>query len=119
MSELKILHNPRCSKSREALKYLENANLNFEVIEYLNTPLSEHELLSLLNQLKDSSAKDLVRTKDDKYKETKFDVTSDTQVAKYLALYPQLMERPVIIYKDEAVIARPIEKLHWLLNQKK
>lgn len=115
MSDYKILHNPKCSKSREALKMLEEAQVKFEVVEYLKTPLTEQELLNLIDQLLQDEPKDLVRLKEDKYKELKFDLSNASTIAKNLAKYPYLLERPIVIHHNKAIIGRPLEKIKELL----
>lgn len=114
MSEWKILHNPRCSKSRETLKILEEAGIKPLVVEYLKKPLTKSEIKILISQLKDLSAKDLVRTKEDLYKDLQFNLDSEDTVAEFLSKHPTLLERPVVIKNDQAVIGRPPEKVRVL-----
>lgn len=119
MSEIKILHNPKCSKSREALKTLQDFGMSIEVIEYLKTPLLEQEILDLLELLPETEIKNLVRTKEALYQEHKFDISNKSEVARNLALYPSLMERPILIKGNKAAIARPLENAISLLKLKR
>lgn len=114
---IQILHNPRCSKSRCALDYLKQAQLQFEVLDYLENPLSAEELKALLKKL-GIAAKDLIRTSEALYKE-KFAGKEFTE-EEWLSImesYPKLIERPIVIQGDKAVIGRPIEKVHVLLEE--
>lgn len=111
MAEIKILHNPRCSKSRETLKLLESQGIAPTVIEYLNTPLSETEIRELYKKLALSGVKQMMRTKESEFKEAglnKPDVNDDELFAAMVAT-PKLIERPVVINGDKARIGRPPE----------
>lgn len=110
MSDLTILHNPRCSKSRAALQAADDHDA--AVIQYLKEPLTEKQLLELLGKLEDPPAA-LVRH-DALFKElglSDADVHSAEQVAALLAEHPSLMERPVLISGDRAIIGRPTERV--------
>lgn len=112
MSTWTLYHNPRCSKSRQALALLEEKNIHITVIEYLKTPPSEEELLDLMNKLDD--IKKLVRIKEEAYQENPFSLEEPQTIARELARNPKLIERPVIIKEGLAVIARPFEKIYTL-----
>lgn len=115
--EMKIYHNPRCSKSRSALAYLEASGRKFEVVEYLeNTPDSE-ELKEILNKL-EMSARDLLRKGEDAYKENGLGDMNllEDEIVAFMVKYPKLIERPIIVKGDKACIARPLENLEELLN---
>lgn len=112
---MKILHNPRCSKSRQGLAILTEAKVDFEIIEYLKTPLSEKEIKGIITKLKVEPI-DLVRKNEAIWKENfKGKDLSNEQVIKAMADNPKLIERPIVIYKDKAVIGRPLEKIITLL----
>jgi len=116
MSKLTILHNPRCSKSREALKILEENGINTEIVKYLDTPPSEEEIKNILKML-GISARELMRTKEDIYKELQLkDVTNEDILIKAIAENPRLIERPIVIKNGRAVIGRPPEKVLELIN---
>lgn len=107
-----LLHNPRCSKSRQALQLLEEKQVNFTQRKYLEEPLNQHELVELLGQLK-LSARQLMRKGESLYKELNLDdeSLSEEQLIAAIADHPKLMERPVFIKDNKAVIGRPPERL--------
>ncbi len=108
---MKIYHNPRCSKSRQGLAILQEAKVDFEIIEYLKTPLSEKELKAILSKLK-IDAIDLIRKNEAIWKENyKGKELSNEQIIKAMAENPKLIERPIVIHKNKAVIGRPPEKI--------
>jgi arsenate reductase len=117
MDKVTIWHNPRCSKSRDSLKLLEEKGLDIEVIKYLDEVPSIDELQNILKLLGMSSAQELMRTKEDVYKELKLkEETSEEALLKAMITNPKLIERPIIIRGDRAVIGRPIEKVIELLD---
>ena len=117
MADIKIWHNARCSKSRNAVKLLEDKNLDFEVVEYLKVAPSKNELKLVLSQL-NITAKELLRTGEAVYKELGLkDVSDEEQLIDAMLKNPKLIERPIIVKNGKAVIARPIENLEELLNQ--
>ncbi len=103
-----LFHNPRCSKSREALQLLESENCSFEIRDYLKNPLSKEELQQLLKDL-GLKASGLVRKKEAKYIEL-FGVNPPTEARILTAMckFPQLIERPIIIQNGKAIIGRPV-----------
>ncbi len=106
-----IWHNPKCSKSREALKLLEEKGEAFEVFKYLDTPPSRDEIATLLGKL-GVSAREMMRTKEDLYKELGLaKVTDEVKLIDALAEHPKLIERPILIEENRAVIGRPVEKI--------
>lgn len=110
MTDVTLFHNPRCSTSRHA--YDELADADVEVIEYLKTPLDRTQLLALLDKLEDPPA-DLVR-KDAYFKQQGLqadDYTSPDAVADLLVEHPRLMERPVIVRGERAIIGRPKDRV--------
>lgn len=108
---LQILHNPRCGKSRSCLAFTTDSNVPFEVINYLENPLSVTELKDLLKKL-DIKPIDLVRQKESIWKENyKGRPISDDAIIKAIAEHPILMERPIIIDGDKAIIARETDKI--------
>ena len=113
---LVIYHNSACSKSREAVALLHERVENFDIVEYLKAPISEASLRHLLDQL-DEPAAALVR-KDKRFAALGLDaddyVTKDA-VVRLLIEYPELMQRPIILQGERAVIARPIDKVDALL----
>lgn len=112
---VKIYHNNRCGKSREALKMLEEKGIQHEVVDYMNTPVTEEELEGVLEKL-DMDAIDLVRTKEADWKENFKDKELDeAEVILAMIEYPKLMERPIIVNGKNAVVARPAEKMNEVL----
>lgn len=114
MSNYQIYHNPKCSKSRQTLELLKSEGIEPEVIEYLKTPLSEADLMELLGKL-DTEPKKLVRTKEALFKENNFSIDTPEQIAKTIAEHPKLMERPVVVSGNRAVLGRPPENIKALL----
>jgi arsenate reductase len=111
MSSVTILHNPRCSKSRQTLALLEEKGISPTVVEYLKTPLSIDELKTLFGQLNVENVRDMMRTKEDAYKAAALggeDIT-DEQLFAAMVEHPKLIERPVVISNDSARIGRPPE----------
>ena len=111
-----LYHNNRCSKSREALALLEQSGKTFSVRYYLDQPLSAAELTALLKALQ-LPARDLLRSKEDEYKTLGLadPALSEQQLISALVQHPKLMERPVLQVGDNAVIARPADKMLALL----
>lgn len=110
-----IYHNNRCSKSRDGVCLLENSNVDFEVINYLENTPTEAELKEILKKL-GVKAIEIVRQKEniwlENYKDKKM---TEAQIIKALVKFPKLIERPIIINGDKAVIGRPIEKILEIL----
>ena len=112
---IKIYHNPRCRKSREGLAFLENTGREFEVIRYLDNPLSRSEIENLLKAL-DMPAIDLVRKNEAIWKsDYKGKDLSNSQVTAALSKHPKLIERPIVLRDNKAVVARPADKINELL----
>lgn len=108
MSDLTIYHNPRCSTSRHAVDALSATGGEAEVVQYLRTPLDRQQLLDLLGRLEDPPA-DLVR-KDAYFTQlglSAADYTTPEQVADLLVEHPRLMQRPVLVRGERAIIGRP------------
>ncbi len=113
---MKIYHNTRCSKSRDSYNLLTEKGIDFETIEYLKTPLNKKEIKALLVKL-NMPAKDLIRKGEADYKENfKGRELSETQWINAMAQFPKLIERPIIVKGNKAVIGRPIEKVIELLK---
>lgn len=111
-----ILHNNRCGKSRAALQLLESKGIDFETRLYLENPLSEVEIEEVLKKL-ELSADDLIRKNEELWKE-KFSSVSYSQqgLISILANYPKLLQRPIVIIGNKAIIARDLEKLEQFLD---
>jgi len=112
---IKIYHNPRCTKSRQGIAVLQEAKVAFEVIKYLDTPLNENELEEILDTLKISPIQ-LVRKNEAVWKEQfKGKELSDNQIIAAMVKFPKLIERPIIINDNKAVIGRPSEKISEII----
>lgn len=106
-----IYHNPRCTKSREGVCLLEEKGLEFETVKYLDETLTKSELISIIEKLNIKPI-ELVRTKETVWKENfKDKELSDDEVIAIMLQNPILIERPIIINGDKAVIGRPTEKI--------
>ena len=109
-----IYHNPMWSKSRKSVEILNEQKIKFEIVEYIKQGFTENELISLSKKL-NLRFKDFIRTKDQNAKD--LDLENDTEVLNTIINYPKIIERPIIVYKEKAIIARPAELLHnFLLN---
>lgn len=106
-----IYHNPRCSKSRQTLALLEEQNIQPEVIKYLDTPPSIDELKTLMVQLEISNVRDMMRTKEDIYKELELQSADDETLFKAMAENPKLIERPIVVANGKAKHGRPPEQV--------
>jgi arsenate reductase len=112
-----IYHNPRCSKSRQTLQLLRDNEVEPEVVEYLKTPPDRKALEAILDML-GLEPRDLMRKKEKEYKEAGLDnpdLDRDTLVQGMLD-YPKLMERPIIIKDNQAIIGRPPELVLDLIS---
>jgi len=117
MEEVIIWHNPRCSKSRNALNLLEEKNINSKVYKYLESKPTKEEITNILKLL-DITAKDLLRKGEAVYKELNLKEENDeNRLIEAMVENPKLIERPIIINGNKAVIARPIENMELLLKK--
>lgn len=106
-----IYHNVRCRKSREACGILEEKGVTPQVVEYLKTPLNQNQIKDLLKKL-GMQAEDIVRKGEAIYKEKyKGKDLSEAEWVKVLAEHPILIERPIFVNGNRAVIGRPPEKV--------
>ena len=109
-----VYHNPRCGKSRECLAYLDGRNIGYEVVHYLKSVPDENEIRTLLSKLK-CDAIDIVRTKEPDWQVYKNANLTDDEIIAILVKHPSLIERPIVINGDTAIIARPALKIDELL----
>jgi arsenate reductase len=112
LSNFTIYHNPRCSKSRLTLELLKDKGIDPKVILYLETPPSEKELVLILKKL-NMEAKELLRKGEAEFKEQNLSDASKSEedIIQAMVHFPKLMERPIVIYGDRAVIGRPPENV--------
>ena len=116
MSVYKIFHNPRCSKSRQTLQLLKDNNCKIEIISYLEIDLEVSLIKDILKKLA-LKPRDILRKGEQEYKDNnlKKDNLSEEDLINYMIKYPKLIERPIVIKGDKAVIGRPPEKVLELI----
>jgi arsenate reductase (glutaredoxin) len=111
-----LFHNPRCGKSREGLAIVEKSGQAFEVVKYLENPLNVKELKELLGKL-ELKPLDLIRKKETIWVEQfKGKNLTDDEIIVAMAAYPILIERPIVIKGNKAIIVRPTEKILSFLS---
>ncbi len=112
---IKIYHNPRCRKSRETLEIIKDSGTNPEVIEYLKSPPSVKELDDLLKKM-GKRPEEIVRKGEDIYK-MKFSnkILTREEWLNALVKYPKLMERPIVVKGNQAILGRPPENVKAIL----
>jgi arsenate reductase (glutaredoxin) len=112
---LKIYHNPKCRKSREGLKYLQDKKIDLEIVNYIKEGITEQELSDIIMKL-NLSPFNIVRTQEEQYrKELKGKKFTDIEWIRILVENPKLIERPIVVGKHKAVIAQPPDKADELL----
>ena len=108
---IQVYHNNRCGKSRNCLLFLQQSNKEFEIINYLNTPPTVNELTTLLKKLKFTPI-ELVRKKEkiwiDNFKDKNL---TDNQIIKAMVENPILIERPIVVKDEHAVIGRDLDQV--------
>ncbi len=111
-----IYHNPRCSKSRQTLALIEEKGVEPEVVLYLETPPSAENLTELLKKL-GISARQLLRKGEDAYKENnlKDDSLDEAQLIEAMVKHPKLIERPIVVKGNKAILGRPPENVLELI----
>ncbi|MAZ29536.1 MAG: arsenate reductase (glutaredoxin) [Cytophagaceae bacterium] len=113
---IKIYHNPRCSKSRQGLQVLEQSGKQFQIVKYLDNPPSYIELAAIIGKL-GYHAIDLVRTNEKIWKENyKGRDLTDEQIVQAMVDHPKLIERPIVVHNNKAVVGRPPDKIKEVLN---
>ncbi|QPI42007.1 MULTISPECIES: arsenate reductase (glutaredoxin) [Pectobacterium] len=112
-----IYHNPRCSKSRETLALLQEHNVTPDVVLYLDTPPDAVTLAQLIQQLGFNSARELMRTKEERYQQLGLSDTAltETQLIQAMVDNPKLIERPIVVAHGQARIGRPPEQVLEIL----
>lgn len=113
MKNLRIYHNPRCSKSRQTLALLQERGLEPEIVEYLKTPPSVEQLETILQQLNITDPRAMMRTKETEYIENNLSdpSLSEQQLLTAMSQYPKLIERPIVVNRQQARIGRPPESV--------
>jgi arsenate reductase len=112
-----IYHNPKCSKSRQTLKLLQEQGINPVTIEYLKNPPTVEKLKEILSLL-GVSPRDLIRKKEDEYKELDLANSrlSDEDLIGFMVKNPNLIERPIVLANGKAALGRPPEQVLYILN---
>jgi arsenate reductase len=112
-----IYHNPRCSKSRQTLALLEEKGIEPDVVLYLKEPPSPEQIADLLGQL-GLSARELMRTGEDLYKEQQLDDASLTEqdLIQAMSEHPRLIQRPIVVHDGKAALGRPPEQVLALFS---
>jgi arsenate reductase len=108
-----IYHNPRCSKSRKALEILQNHHIHPVIMEYLKTPLNLEQITQLRSHF---DLKDFVRFDEPVFKKLNLTLENEASVLDAILKEPILMQRPIVVCGDRAIIARPPEKVLELLR---
>lgn len=111
-----IYHNPRCSKSRQTLALLQQQGFEPLVIEYLKNPPSAEELTRLLSWL-ELRPRQLIRSKEEMFERLSLHDASDADLIAAMVNHPKLIERPIVAYKNRAVLGRPPEKVLELIHE--
>lgn len=107
-----IYHNPRCGKSRECVAHFESTNENIEIIKYLETPPSKEVIVALLEKLNYTPI-ELIRVKESIWIEHyKGKSLTDEDLIQAMVNYPILIERPIVVKGNQAVVARPLENIN-------
>ena len=117
MNNFTIYHNPRCSKSRQTLELIKERGIDPEIILYLEEPPSVENLTKLLRLLK-IEPRDLLRKGEEEYKtlNLKDETIDDCTIITHMSENPRLIERPIVIFNDRAIIGRPPENVFKLIN---
>lgn len=116
MTKITILHNPRCSKSRQTLQLLNDGGYSAHVVEYLKTPPNAETLSSIKEKLKLETFLQMMRTKEAEFKELGLSKnSSEEELLNAMVEQPKLIERPIVITEDEARIGRPPEQVLEIL----
>jgi arsenate reductase len=117
MSEFTIYHNPRCSKSRQTLQLLEQRGIAPEIVLYLEQPPAKKLLKQLLSKL-GLAARDLLRKSEDEYRQLNLadPALSEAALIDAMHAHPKLIERPIVVRGDRAVLGRPPENVFELID---
>ena len=117
MCDLTIYHNPRCSKSRQTLDLLKQEGINPKIVLYLEEPPSESDLTKILDLL-GIEPRELLRTGEVEYKELNLKdmALDDSEIIKLMSENPKLIERPIVVSSNQAIIGRPPENVLNLIN---
>ena len=112
MSQVKIYHNPRCSKSRQTLELLLENGIDPEIVLYLETPLDRGSILELVRML-ELPIREIMRSSEQEYKDQNLSDTtlSESELINAIVNTPKLLQRPIVVSNGKAAIGRPPEKI--------
>jgi arsenate reductase len=113
-----LYHNPRCTKSRQALAYLETTDINLSVIEYLKTPLTRPQVDGIFSALGCEHAIEIIRPKEAEFTLAKLNnKSSNDDILEAIVNFPKLLERPILVINNKAAIGRPLANIEALVNE--
>jgi arsenate reductase len=116
MADVTIYHNPRCTKSRQAMQVIEELGVEADVVRYLDNPPDEATLRAIVGKLEDDTA-DLVRRENwSDLGVAADDVSTEDGIVAVLVAHPELLQRPLLVTDDTAIIGRPTERVRDLLG---
>ena len=117
MSKVLIYHNPRWGKSRESVKILESSGQEYDIVDYINTPPTPSELQALADKM-GIRAKAFIHNKEAVFKELdlKPHIDNDELLFQEMSNNPKLIERPIVVKGEKAVLGRPPEKVKEILK---
>ena len=117
MQDVQIFHNPRCSKSRQTLALLEQRGITADIVLYLEDVPTKKTLKSLQKKLS-MDVRDMLRTSEDAYKRGNLSDKSltDEQLLEAMIVSPKLIQRPIVVVGDKAVIGRPPENVLAIID---
>lgn len=115
MKTITIIHNPRCSKSRDTLELIKSHGYEVKIVDYLNGELTK-ELLEEVLKLLNVPAKEILRTKEEEFKTLQINLENEKEIIAAVLKHPKLLERPIVIKDNKAVIGRPPENVLSLFN---
>lgn len=112
MSHTLLYHNPKCSKSKKALEILQNYNIQVKIILYLEEKLTKTMLNEVID-LSDLTVRDIIRSNEREYKDNNLDNNTLThdEILQYILKFPKLLQRPIFVSNNKAIIARPPENI--------
>ena len=110
---MQIFHNPRCSKSRETLNIIIENNIKHNITLYLENPLSVEEIRIIIKKL-DTKANNIIRKNEDIYKKLNLKDADEETLIKKISENPILLERPIVVKGNKAIIGRPPENVKIL-----
>lgn len=111
-----LYHNPRCSKSRAALMWLQETGIDVTVVDYQQTPLNADELRHLARCLGVNSWREMMRCDDDAFGDLGLHDADEAALLAALLEQPKLLQRPILLVGERAVIGRPLDNIQALLR---